>query len=80
MAASKPIEEFKECIRVSIRILLDRLSDRLHEDMDGLDYLCVQMDRIQNLVKRASGLHDIPIEIADILRSVQVSLRSLATG
>ena len=38
------------------------------------------MDRIQNLVERASGVHDIPIEIADILRSVQISLRSLATG
>ena len=28
----------------------------------------------------SSALYDIPIEIADILRSVQVSLRSLATG
>ena len=26
----------KECLRVSIRILLDRLNDRLHEDMDVL--------------------------------------------
>ena len=56
MAASKPFEEFKECLRVSIRILLDRLNDRLHEDMDGVDYLCVQVDGIQNLVERASYL------------------------
>ena len=28
----------------------------------------------------SSGLYDIPIEIADILRSVQVCLRSLAAG
>ena len=60
-------------------MLLDKLNDRLHEDMDGVDYLCVQLDRIQNLVERASGLYDILLEIVDILRSAQDSLRSFAT-
>ena len=46
----------------------------------SVDYLCVQLDGIQNLVERASGLYDIPLEIVDILRSTQDSLRSLATG
>lgn len=80
LAAFEAIDELKECLRVSIEVLLDRLNDRLHEDMDGVDYLCVQLDRIQNLVERASGLYNFPLEIADILRSAQVSLRSLADG
>ena len=77
MAAVEPVDELKECLRASVEMLLDKLNDRLHEDMDGVDYLCVQLDRIQNLVERASGLYDIPLEIVDILRSAQ---DSLATG
>ena len=73
MAAVEPVDELKECLRASVEMLLDKLNDRLHEDMDGVD-------RIQNLVERASGLYDIPLEIVDILRSAQDSLRSLATG
>ena len=38
-----------------------------------IEYLCVQLDRIKNLVERASGLYDIPLEIVDILRSAQDS-------
>ena len=68
MAAVEPMDELKECLRASVEMLLDKLNDRLHEDMDGVDYLCVQLDRIQNLVERASGLYDIPLEIVDILR------------
>ena len=63
MAAVEPMDELKECLRASVEMLLDKLNDRLHEDMDGVDYLCVQLDRIQNLVERASGLYDIPLEI-----------------
>ena len=80
MAAVEPMDELKECLRASVEMLLDKLNDRLHEDMHGVDYLCVQLDRIQNLVWRASGLYDIPLEIVDILRRAQDSLRSLAPG
>ena len=73
MAAVEPVDELKECLRASVEILLDKLNDRLHEDMDGVDCLCVQLDRIQNLVERASGLYDIPLEIVDILRSARDS-------
>ena len=38
MAAVEPIDELKECLRVSIEVLLDRLNDRLHEDMDDVDH------------------------------------------
>ena len=62
------IDELKVCLRVSIEMLLDRLNDRLHEDMDGIDYLCVQLDRIQSLVERASTLYYIPLEVAEILK------------
>ena len=68
MAAVEPMDELKECLRASVEMLLDKLNDRLHEDMDGVDYLCVQLDRIQNLIERASGLYDIPSEIVDILQ------------
>ena len=80
MAAVEPMDELKECLRAGVEMLLDKLNDRPHEDMDGVDYLCVQLDRIQNLVQRASGLYDILLEIVDILRTAQDSLRSLATG
>ena len=68
MAAVEPVDELKECLRASVEMVLDKLNDRLHEDMDGVDYLCVQLDRIQNLVERASGCKR-PLEIVCILRS-----------
>ena len=80
MAAAEPIDELKECLRISIEMLLEWLNDRLHGDMDGLDYLCVQLDRIQNLVERTSLLYNIPMEILNCLRRAQDSLRSLANG
>ena len=50
MAAVEPMDELKECLRASVEMLLDKLNDRLHGGMDGVDYPCVQLDRIQNLV------------------------------
>ena len=41
MVAVEPIDELKECLRVSIEALLDMLNDRLHEEIDGVDYLWV---------------------------------------
>ena len=35
MAAVEPMDELKECLRASVEMLLDKLNDRLHEDMDG---------------------------------------------
>lgn len=60
--------------------MLHRLNDRLYEDMDGIDYLCVQVDRIQNLVQRASALYNIPSVVVDTLRRAHDSLKFLATG
>ena len=74
------LEELKDCLRMSIENVLDRLNDRLHEDMDGIDYLCAQVDRIQNLAQRASALYNVPTEVVDILRGAHDSLKSLATG
>ena len=39
MAAVEPVDELKECLRASVKMLLDKLNDRLHEDMDGADFL-----------------------------------------
>ena len=65
---------------MSIENVLDRLNDRLHEDMDGIDYLCVQVDKIQNLAQRASALYNIPTEMVDLLRGAHDSLKCLTTG
>ena len=73
MAAVEPMDELKECLHASVEMLLDKLNDRVHEDMDGVDYLCVQLDRIQNLVERASGLYDIPLEIVDVIPRRSIS-------
>ena len=34
MAAVEPMDELKECLRASVKMLLDKLNDRLHEDME----------------------------------------------
>ena len=36
-----PFDALKECLPVSIKVLIDRLNDTLHEAMNGADYLCV---------------------------------------
>jgi len=74
------IDELKECLRVSIEMLLNGLNDRLHEDMDGIDYLCAQLDRIQSLVERASTLYSGVLHSIGSLKRAQNSLKSLATG
>ena len=61
-------------------MLIGRLNERMNEDIDGIDYLCVQLDRIRNLVERASALFNFSTEIWDILKSAQDCLLSLATG
>ena len=39
MAAVEPVDELKECLRASVEMLLDKLNDRLHEDMDYISTL-----------------------------------------
>ena len=77
-----PVSELKECLRFSIEMVQNRLNDRIHEDMDGIDYLCVQLDRIQNLAERASALYNLPMamDIVNSLSKAQESLRSLERG
>ena len=41
MAAVELMDELKECLRASVEMLPDKLNDRLHDDMDAVDYLCV---------------------------------------
>ena len=47
MAAVEPMDELKECLRASVEMLLDKLNDRLHEDMDGVDYLCINQLKLK---------------------------------
>ena len=72
-----PVAELKECLRFSIENVLARLNERIHEDVDGIDYLCVQLARIENLVERASDLYDISDGIVHSLRLAQEKLKSL---
>ena len=50
--ALDPVAELKECLCFSIENVLARLNERIHEDVDGINYLCVQLARIENLVER----------------------------
>ena len=77
-----PVSELKECLRFSIEMVQNRLKDRIHDDMDGIDYHCVQLDIIQNLAERASALYNLPMamDIVNSLSKAQESLRSLERG
>ena len=77
-----PVAELKECLCFSIENVLVRLDERIHEDVDGIDYLCAQLARIENLVERASDLYEIPNahSIAHCLRLAQEKLKSLGGG
>ena len=50
------MEELKGYLRTSFEDLLCRLDDRLLEDQDGRDYIVAQIDRILNILARASTL------------------------
>ena len=86
MAAAKeirdPVSELKKCLRFSIEMVQNRLKDRIHDDMDGIDYLCVQLDIIKNLAERASAQYNLlmAMDIVNSLRKAQESLRSLERG
>ena len=71
-----PVAELKECLCFSIENVLARLDERIHEDVDGIDYLCAQLARIENLVESASDAHSI----AHCLRLAQEKLKSLGGG
>ena len=75
--ALDPVAELKKCLCFSIENVLARLNERIHEDVDGIDYLCVQLARIENLVERASDLYDIPDGIVHSLRLSKEKLKSL---
>ena len=66
--ALDPVAELKECLCFSIENVLAHLNERIHEDVDGIDYLCVQLAGIENLVERASDLYDISDGIVHSLR------------
>ena len=72
-----PVAELKECLYLSIENVKNRLNERIIEDVDGIDYICVQLARIEHLVERASGLFNIPIDIANSIRIAQEKLKSI---
>ncbi|CAB4012840.1 hypothetical protein AC249_AIPGENE23002 [Paramuricea clavata] len=73
--APDPVAELKECLYFSIENVKNKLNERIHEDVDGIDYICVQLARIENLVERASALYNIPNDIANSLRIAQEKLK-----
>ncbi len=75
---SDPVAELeKECLYLSIENVKNRLNERIIEDVDGIDYICVQLARIEHLVERASGLFNIPIDIVNSIRTAQEKLKSI---
>ena len=60
MSAVEPMDELKECLRASVEMLLDKLNDRLLEDMDGVHYLCVQLDEFRTWSREPWGCMTFP--------------------
>ena len=48
-------------------ILIARLSKEILADEDGIDYLCTHIDRILNLLTRASTLFFIPADLISLV-------------
>ena len=74
MLTSRGLGEGRDCgglkaaLRSRIQLMINRLNYANFNDEDGRDYLCSHVDRIFNLLARASALFYIPQELAILLQ------------
>ena len=61
-------EGLKAALRSGIQMIINRLNYANFNDEDGRDYLCSHIDRVSNLLARASALFYIPQELATLLQ------------
>jgi len=47
-----------------IEDLINPINQQLLEDEDGMDYLCLNIDRVSGLIANASILFEIPQEVS----------------
>ena len=66
-ARERDSEGLKVALRSGIEAIPNRLCNDILNDEDGTDYLCSYIDRILNLLARASTLFCIPEELVTLL-------------
>ena len=44
------LEAFKNFMRSGIQVVLDRIQNDIHNDLEGSDYLCSHIDRLINVL------------------------------
>ena len=65
------LEAFKNFMRSGIQVVLDRIQNDIHNDLEGSDYLCSHIDRLINVLVQASSIYDVPPEIELGLRAAR---------
>ena len=76
MAAVEPVDELKECLRASVEMLLDKLNDRLHEDMDYISTLA-RRHSLSSSTGSTAAILDCLVVVPRSLRSKEQCTRSL---
>ena len=63
----RSLDDLKASLRDGVQHLIARLSEEILADEDGIDYLCTHIDRLLNLLTRASTLFFIPVDLISLL-------------
>ena len=63
----RSLGDLKASLRDGMQHIITRLSEELLADEDGIDYLCIHIDRVLNLLSRASTLFYIPDDLISLL-------------
>ena len=63
----RSLDDLKASLRDGVQRIIARLSEEILADEDGIDYLCTHIDRLLNLLTRASTLFFIPTDLISLL-------------
>ena len=66
-AGHRNLDGLKASLRVGVQHVISGLSEEILADEDGMDYLCTHIDRLLNLLTRASTLFFIPEDLISLL-------------
>ena len=63
----RSLGDLKASLQDGMQHIITRLSEEMLADDDGIDYLCTHIDRVLNLLSRASTLFYIPEDLISLL-------------
>ena len=69
------LEVFKNFMRSGVQVVLDRIQNDIHNDLECSDYLCSHIDRLMNVLVQVSSIYDVPPEIKLGLRAARQTVR-----